>query len=222
MSLRIGLNEAQIEDLNIPFTAVATDLTNQKEVWFSSGSLEEAIRASCAIPSLLQPVVSKGRVLVDGGVLNPLPIAPSVATHAEHVIAVDLSADVAMPNGPQTEDRSREQREKQEKISWLAQIKERAWSWAIEKEPVDTGAAVDESLGKLDVMYQMFETMQASLTQYKVAGYRPDLVIRIPKSSAQIYEFYRAEQQIRLGYEIALDAIQAYEAGRACAYGQTA
>jgi len=69
-------------------------------------------------------------------------------------------------------------------------------------------------------MYQMFETMQASLTQYKVAGYKPDLLIRVPKDSARIYEFYRAEEQIELGYKIAVRAIEGFERGEANTYGQ--
>ncbi len=93
------LGSVKIEQLKIPYTAVATDLTNQKEVWFNSGPLEQAIRASCSIPSVVRPVVMGNRLLVDGGVLNPLPIAASIAVHADHIIAVDLSADVPMPEG---------------------------------------------------------------------------------------------------------------------------
>jgi len=213
------LEDAQIEDLPKPFTAVATDLTHQKEVWFRHGPVEEAIRASCAIPSLIKPVINKGRILVDGGVLNPLPIAPSVSVHAKHVIAVDLSADVVMPDGARTQNEARARYEREEKRSWLDALKNKALGWMTDKEAEDSRLAVNEGLGKLDIMYQMFETMQASLTQYKIAGYRPDLLIRIPKHSCQIYEFYRAEQQIKLGYDIAHEALEAYENGQANAYG---
>lgn len=91
------LEDIQIEDLDIPFTAVTTDLANSKEVWFQRGSLEQAMRASAAIPGLFQPVELDGRLFVDGGVLNPLPIAASVSAHADHIIAIDLNADVPMP-----------------------------------------------------------------------------------------------------------------------------
>ena len=72
------LEDVQIEDLDIPFTAVTTDLVHSKEVWFQRGPLEQAMRASAAIPGLFQPVELDGRLFVDGGVLNPLPIAPTL------------------------------------------------------------------------------------------------------------------------------------------------
>ena len=88
------IGDMTIEELPIPFTAVATDLLNQKEVWFQSGSLQLAMRASLSIPSLFTPVIHGNRVLVDGGVLNPLPIAPCVSAHADLVVAVDVSSSM--------------------------------------------------------------------------------------------------------------------------------
>ncbi|KRW59815.1 patatin-like phospholipase family protein [Pseudomonas sp. TTU2014-080ASC] len=86
------LGEINIEDLPIPFTAVATDLTNQQEIWFQEGDLHQAMRASAAIPSLFTPVVQGNRILVDGGLLNPLPIVPVVASHCDLIVAVNLNA----------------------------------------------------------------------------------------------------------------------------------
>jgi NTE family protein len=118
------LEDIQIEDLNIPFTAVATDLIKQKEIWFSAGSLEEAIRASSAIPSLLMPVIKGNRLLVDGAVLNPLPITPVVGDHAESIIAVDLSAEVPMPGGKSIEeDEERKAAYALDKLNWFGQMK---------------------------------------------------------------------------------------------------
>ncbi|MFZ5960358.1 patatin-like phospholipase family protein [Pseudomonas sp. QL9] len=85
------LGEINIEDLPIPYTAVATDLINQQEIWFQEGNLHQAMRASAAIPSLFTPVVQGNRMLVDGGLLNPLPIVPVVSSHADLIIAVNLN-----------------------------------------------------------------------------------------------------------------------------------
>ena len=90
--IRKFLGEVNIEDLPIPYTAVATDLTNQQEVWFQEGCLHQAMRASAAIPSLFTPVVQGKRMLVDGGLLNPLPIVPVVSSHCDLIIAVNLNA----------------------------------------------------------------------------------------------------------------------------------
>jgi NTE family protein len=215
------LDDIHIEDLNMPYTAVATDLTNQKEVWFSSGPIEHAIRASCAIPSLILPVISDNRVLVDGGVLNPLPIAASVSVHADAIFAVDLGAEVPMPGGPVAVTVQEAEQQQQQRHNWFTHLRDRAFSlFDKEEEDEQTEEALDANLGKLGIMYQMFETMQASLTHYKIAGYKPDLLIRIPKDSLKIYEFYNAESQIELGYKIAQRAIEAYERGEANTYGQ--
>ena len=90
--IRKIVGEMNIEDLRIPYTAVATDLTNQQEIWFQEGDLHQAMRASAAIPSLFTPVIQGNRMLVDGGLLNPLPIVPVVSSHCDLIIAVNLNS----------------------------------------------------------------------------------------------------------------------------------
>ncbi|SHN17409.1 NTE family protein [Pseudomonas asturiensis] len=90
--IREIVGEINIEDLRIPYTAVATDLTNQQEIWFQEGCLHQAMRASAAIPSLFTPVMQGGRMLVDGGLLNPLPIVPVVSSHCDLIVAVNLNS----------------------------------------------------------------------------------------------------------------------------------
>ncbi|TYL49932.1 esterase [Nocardioides sp. BGMRC 2183] len=84
------IGDVAIEELPIPFTAVATDLMARREVWFQRGPLVPAIRASVAIPGLLTPAVVDGRLLVDGGLMNPLPLAPAAAVAADFTLAVSL------------------------------------------------------------------------------------------------------------------------------------
>ena len=90
--LRELIGEVMIEDLPIPYTAVAVDLFAQREVWFTHGPLFDAIRASIAIPTVLRPHHYEGRVLVDGGLLNPVPITPTLRDLTDCTIAVDLNA----------------------------------------------------------------------------------------------------------------------------------
>ena len=85
------LGGATIESLPIPFTAVATDINARREVWFQQGPVERAIRASIAIPGVITPAVINGRVLVDGGLINPVPIEPTAAVDADLTVAVSLS-----------------------------------------------------------------------------------------------------------------------------------
>lgn len=90
--IRNIVGEINIEDLRIPYTAVATDLTHQQEIWFQEGCLHQAMRASAAIPSLFTPMMQGNRMLVDGGLLNPLPIVPVVSSHCDLIIAVNLNS----------------------------------------------------------------------------------------------------------------------------------
>jgi len=226
------LEDIDIENLEIPFTAVATDLANSKEVWFQRGPLEQAMRASAAIPGLFQPVELDDRLFVDGGVLNPLPIAASVSAHADHIIAIDLNADVPIPtiNLPDSQLMTvSEQDESDDKNAWLNSIVSKASQWftsddeigSVNPEEIKAKARSSvSSLGKLEILYQMFEVMQASLSQYKIAGYPPDLLVRIPKTSGEMYEFHRTEELVELGRNIAKQALDAFEQGHSSLYGQ--
>lgn len=87
----IGLDWA-IEDLHLPFTAVAADLSTGQEIWLQKGALAKATRASVAIPGVLSPVFIDGRWLIDGGIVNPVPITPLVAAGARVIVAVNPNA----------------------------------------------------------------------------------------------------------------------------------
>ena len=91
-TLREMIGDRDIDDLDIGFTAVATDLHEQREVWLNSGPLFDAIRASMAIPTVFTPWTYQGRVLVDGGLLNPLPIAPALNHQTDLIVAVNVNA----------------------------------------------------------------------------------------------------------------------------------
>ena len=99
------LEGARIEDLVIPYTAVATDLGARREVWFQRGPVITAIRASVSIPGVITPVVVEGRLLVDGGLMNPVPIEPTAAITSDWTLAVSLSGprSVGMGGGAQEE-----------------------------------------------------------------------------------------------------------------------
>ena len=92
-AVREILGAVAIEELPIPYTAVATDLIGGKSVWLQRGPVDEAIRASIAIPGVIAPHVVDGRLLADGGILDPLPMAPIAAVNADLTIAVSLSGN---------------------------------------------------------------------------------------------------------------------------------
>ena len=223
------LGDTQIEDLNIPFTAVATDLTRYKEVWFQQGSLARAIRASSAIPGMFTPVEYKGSLLVDGAVLNPLPITPCVSAPAAMIFAVDLSADVPLPEmvKPEAviEDSNAVKKATKDNNDWLGKFADKASNWLesinlTRHRNAEEEANERENLGKLGIINRVVDVMSSSLTQYKIAGYPPDLLIKIPRNCCETYDFHRAQEMIELGRFIADQALDAYEADSSCIYGQ--
>ncbi len=101
--LRKLIGDVRIEDLPISYTAVAVDLYAQREVWFSRGPLYDAIRASIAIPTVFRPHHYEGRTLVDGGLLNPVPITPTLRDLTDCTIAVDINAPAEPLDGSAAE-----------------------------------------------------------------------------------------------------------------------
>lgn len=210
--LRDMLGDAMIEDLSISFTAVATDLDNGREVWINKGSLFDAIRASIAIPSVFTPVKYHGRIIVDGGVLNPVPIAPTMRDMSDLTIAVSLSGrdvphDELFPEKPRP---SEEEAKYHQAISRFIDNLQRYnadYQQTFDKfmqglkdrfgiEPEEGG---DET-SVVDVMTRSIESMQHTITRFKLAAYNPDFVLEVPANACTLFDFHRAGELIDLGY----------------------
>lgn len=216
-----------IEDLPIPVTTVATDLIRQREVWFQNGPLLRAIRASIAVPGVITPVNMGGQVLVDGGLLNPLPMMPILAAHeADLVVAVNVTAhspqpvtlEELLPPESIHEARTVQERERDANIGgWMNDVREatkRIWDGfgGHGDEESDSEETADSrgkrEWGKLDIILESFDITQAALAKYKIAGYPPDVLIEIPKTVCSTYEFHRAQELIRLGRHLAEEALE--------------
>lgn len=192
-----------IEDLPIPYTAVATDLQRRKEVWLRQGSLRQAVRASIAIPMVLTPVRLEERLLVDGGVLNPLPVATTVLDQTDLVIAVDVNASNSIlpskpPPPPPAQEQSRQAAFQAGLNSFLRSV-----GWPSSQR--DPGKL---EVGMFDVMNQMVETMQQSMTRYKIAGYSPDILVQVPATTYNFYDFHKAYDLIEMGRQETLAALE--------------
>ncbi|WP_432473873.1 patatin-like phospholipase family protein [Amphritea sp. HPY] len=211
--LREIVGNPMIEDLPISYTAVSTDITHQKEVWFQNGSLLDAIRASIAVPGFFTPVIEDDRILLDGGVLNPIPIIPTVAAHADLIIAVDLNAEAQQVkiNLPDTQYLNRSGFSDE----WNADT---ASGKQVQADAVENsrpnGNGNSKATGRIDILLSAVEVMQESLGKYKVAGYPPDLLVGIPKDACRFYEFHRAAEMIELGREITRKQMERLESSR--------
>jgi len=190
------IGDIMIEDLPISFTAVATDLIKQKEVWIQNGKLVDAIRASIAIPTVFTPKKIGKRYLIDGGVLNPLPIAPTVSDDTDITISVNLSAKVIKDYKLHIPKREREKESGMQEIFFeMAQKAEQLFSR-------DKKSTFDE-MGMFDIMGRTIDIMQNAVLDCKMAGYSPDIVIGIPNDACGFYEFNKAYEMIELGMMIA-------------------
>ncbi|GAB3713980.1 patatin-like phospholipase family protein [Mariniluteicoccus flavus] len=214
---------AQIEDLAIPFTAVATDLHAHREVWFQRGPVDAAIRASIAIPSVITPVVINGRVLVDGGVLNPVPIDPVIGAAADFTMAVSLSGE--------RRDRARgpvkatsEPRDDEE---WFARFRRGLTSIDLKRirrsaVPLTLSALRlgDDALGEHEIPYEPYpagmktsdvvnhslEAVEEVITRFRLAANPPDVMVSIPSDACRTMDFHRAVEMIELGRTAAVEA----------------
>jgi NTE family protein len=232
-AVRDILGPVTIEELPIPYTAVATDLLAGKSVWFQHGPLDEAIRASIAIPGVIAPHEVGGRLLADGGILDPLPMAPLAAVNADLTIAVGVSGseviDKREPEPGATVDflnrmlRStsalldasavRSLLDRPTARAVLSRFGADTWS---EESASDDGEVLDDALGvprlgSFEVMYRAFDIAQSALTRHMLSAYPPDLLIEVPRSTCRSLDFHRAAEVIDVGRVLADQALNALE-----------
>jgi NTE family protein len=213
------LDGVMIEDLPIPYTAVASDLGARREVWFTSGPLETAIRASIAIPAMITPIMVNGRLLVDGGVLNPVPMEPVMGVDADFTLAINLSGEKNHRFGSSPTRESAAQRPPNE---WLDRFRRTAagvWENDFIASILARFSRTDDAdhpaydppppgLGITDVTWMSLDAMGSLITRYRLAALPPDILVTVAADSAKAMDFHRAAELIELGRnltEAALD-----------------
>lgn len=217
-ALRDLVGEHAIEKLPIPYTAVATDLKRQREVWLNHGPLFDAIRASIAIPMVFTPHRLDGRDLVDGGLLAPVPIAATRLMRADLVIAIDVNGPPAarLPPAEPVTEVSKSPSEPDSDPSYRERIasfiESIGASFSDSRKPEVEEAKAQPGL--IDLMGRSLDTMQAQIARMQLALDPPDLLIRMPRDRCAFYEFWRAAELIELGRQCTLKAIDAFEAGQ--------
>lgn len=183
------LNGVTFADLERPFVCVAAEIRTGHEIWLSSGSLIAAMRASYALPGVFEPVVCNKRVLVDGALVNPVPVSVCRAYEQPLVVAVNLHYDL---------------------FGRAAVIKHSADMPDIDVDPTGEMAPLvvergprtrDSRLGITGVMVEAFNIIQDRISRARLAGDPPDLSLQPKLGHIGLTEFYRADEAIRLGYE---------------------
>lgn len=170
--------------LQVPFACVATDLANGREVWLKEGSVADAVRASIAMPGLFTPVERNGRLLVDGGLVNPVPVSLCRYMGADIVIAVDLGADLtgrALRREEIVTDKDNER-------SWLQRLRGSIGLG---------GAAATPSM--MSVMSSSINIMQVRIARSRLAGEPADVLLTPMLSGLGLMDYHRGPEAIAEG-----------------------
>jgi NTE family protein len=193
------VGEQLIENLPIQYTAVATDFKGEKEIWIKSGRLFDAIRASMSIPLFFTPFKYRGVDLIDGGVLNPVPVAPTMCDDTDMTLAVNLGGPAGSP----------------EKLSGMSPsqtlhpspLRDKINFFIERLQQSVTSSSGSRDWGAYDIAIQAIDAMQSAIARQKLAAYPPDIVIEIASNACRTLEFDRASEMIELGYRRAKECL---------------
>lgn len=192
--------DRNIEDLSIPFVAIATDISNKKELVFNSGSLYDAIRASISIPTVFTPVNKDDSYLVDGGVLNPIPINRVKRVDDDILVVVNVNADV--PNiKPQLHENNNHEDKKHSKYI----------NTVINKLNYFIPKHENDKLGYFSLLNKTTGLMLHQISLMTIEKYQPDILINISRDSFGTYDFYKSEKLIEAGKKATKKAVNNFK-----------
>ncbi|MCZ0736513.1 patatin-like phospholipase family protein [Phreatobacter sp. AB_2022a] len=216
------IGDIRIEDLPIPFAAVATEIGTGHEIWLTRGLLMTALRGSYALPGILPPVRIGGRWLMDGALSNPVPVSVVRALGARLVIAVSLNADalgratVIQDHGTSPEDEALPLIEPRPRVRAVVNLgrglgrglgRALARPLRIRAETAEVTGAIDprialaRSPGIPTVLAKGFNATQERIARTRLAGDPPNVLIGPRMSRLGLFEFHRAAEAIALGEE---------------------
>ena len=202
--------DATIEELRIPYAAVAVDLIRKKEVVFREGSLFDAIRASVSIPSVFTPVKTKGYLLVDGGVLNNIPINHAPRTPGDLLVVVNVNASIPVRKPKISQEESEiQKRAYQKKIDeFQAYVQKILHHHPNEK----TVRSHEENMGYFNLIDKTISLMTDHMAKLNMKEFKPDLLIEVSYDACGTFDFYKAGELVDMGREATQICLDTYEA----------
>jgi NTE family protein len=178
--MKVFIPDMNIEDMPLPFAAVATDIINEKEVVFTRGSFYEAARASIALPAVFTPVKYKDTILLDGGILNPVPIDHVVRKPGDMLVVVHLFG--------------------KNKITTTEEDAGKGYLNGLKKTLTTLISTGDKhSMGYYSLLRKTSSAMIRRMAELAIEKHKPGLVIDIPHDSANTFDFYKVKEFIELG-----------------------
>lgn len=194
--MKTFIPDMNIEEMDISFAAIATDIINEREIVFNSGSFYEAIRASIAIPTVITPVKYKDTILIDGGVLNPIPIVHVARNVSDILVVVNLYGE--KPDG-------------NDKPGTINHDQNLTIVKGVLKNISKLIAVGDKrSLGYYSLLKATTSAMVHKIAKQNIELFKPDILINIPYDSSDTFDFHKAEGLIKIGENAANEAISSY------------
>ena len=184
--------DALIEDQEQQYAAVATELSNGREVWLSDGLAQDAVWASISLPGLFPPISNRGKWLVDGGLVNPVPVSVCRALGADVVIAVNLNGDIVGKHLHKQTAMS--ERQEPDVISKITEFVKKYSSWEF-----GSSDDKDKAPNLIDAIASSINIAQDRITRSRLAGDPPDVLLSLRLSHIGLLEFYRAKEAISEG-----------------------
>ena len=182
---------SDIERCDRRFAAVATNLSTGRELWFTEGDLHQAVRASCSMPGLMSPVMHNGYWLVDGAVVNPVPVSLARALGADIVIAVDLQHDAHLMQ-QDLWSIEKPQPEEDKDFSWHARIRARLSGMTSRRAATPTA---------MEIMSTSIQVLENRLKRNRMAGDPPDILLQPFCPQISTLDFHRAGEAIAAGHQ---------------------
>src|SRR4029077_4932266 len=202
--LETGLKDTRIDDLPTRFAAIATEFNTGHEIWLTRGRLSDALRASYALPGIFPPVLIGGRWLVDGALVNPVPVSAARALGARLVIAVNLNADlfgrgtiIASHGSDETDIPSEPAKSNGLRGMFKGDRTLRRQFMGRRGRP-----------GLPTVMVEAFNVMQDRITRARLAGDPPDVLISPRLGAVGWFDFHRATEAIQIGADATEKAME--------------
>jgi NTE family protein len=187
-TLESFIPDIDIQDMSIPFVAVATDMHKGKEVAFKKGSMYRALKASASIPTVVTPSQRKGRILVDGGVMTPIPVEFVKRRKKDLLVICNVNGSQAYrkPKGINPPSKA-----------YMDQLKLVKATW--DKFFPANGNHGHKKMGYLDIMTKTVDLMQDKLTQLLVDQHKPDLFVEVSRDVGGVFDFHKAEEIMEAG-----------------------
>ena len=195
--LKDFIPDINIEDLEISYSATATDIINKKEIVFSKGSILEAVRASISIPTVFTPVKTENSLLVDGGVINNLPVNHVKRIKNDILIAVNVNADV-----PVSKLKTEKKENKKKQSIYLQKIKEFQNKFHENKKNEK-----NEQLNYFGIIDKTINLLTYQITEMRIEKYPPDILIKISRDVSNTFDFYKAEELVEIGRHITKETL---------------